>query len=176
MAHATKEKTDEEWRAWTREHLVCYEVQPLQAVQDGNVVQIGFEFEIAAYVPIAGQPVATRRQAATELQTGLTQLARRCFRPRAKSRASKLLPSGRSCNCVPRPRTGPRYVARSASTTNKITCRPSRRVIVSGLRHSNSVCNRSVSGQAPGSHVVLRQESRLVTGCCRRCFATRLLF
>ena len=79
MTHATKEKTDEEWREWTREHLVCYEVQPLQAVKDGQVVQVGFEFEIAAYVPIAGQPVATRRQAAAELQTGLTQLARRVF-------------------------------------------------------------------------------------------------
>ena len=79
MAHAAKEKTEEEWREWTREHRVCYEVQPLEAVQEGQVVQVGFEFEIAAYVPIAGQPVATRRQAARDLYTGLTHLAHRVF-------------------------------------------------------------------------------------------------
>jgi hypothetical protein len=79
MSPEARDKTDDEWRQWMRTHRVRYEVLPLQAVSAGQMVQVGFEFEIAAEVPIAGQPVALRRQAARDVQLELIRLAHHVF-------------------------------------------------------------------------------------------------
>ena len=59
MAETATELTDDQWRAWAREHKVCYEVRPLMSKQGDRLVQVGFEFEIAARPP-AQQPAASR--------------------------------------------------------------------------------------------------------------------
>src|SRR5688572_9989499 len=54
MADTTAELTDEQWRQWAREHKVCYELRPLIQKDGDELVQVGFEFEIAARLPKAG--------------------------------------------------------------------------------------------------------------------------
>jgi hypothetical protein len=79
VAKDAKDKTEDEWREWMRAHHVRYQVLPLEAVSAGQVIQVGFEVEIAAEVPIAGQPVALRRQVARDVQLELIRLAHHVF-------------------------------------------------------------------------------------------------
>ncbi len=85
------ERTDEEWRAWTREHLVCYEVRPLQKMQGTKIVQVGFEFEFAASLPAATEG-QSQREAGRAVLTGLAGLARRVFPVEGEIARSELAP------------------------------------------------------------------------------------
>ncbi len=76
MAETATELTDDQWRAWAREHKVCYEVRPLMSKQGDRLVQVGFEFEIAARLPAAGE---SRQQATRQLVSAIARLAHRVF-------------------------------------------------------------------------------------------------
>ena len=78
MADTTAVLTDEQWRQWAREHKVCYEVRPLIQKDGEELVQVGFEFEIAARLP-AGGPGESRQQMTQHLLRAMAQLAHRVF-------------------------------------------------------------------------------------------------
>ena len=79
MADTTAELTDVQWRAWAREHKVCYEVRPLIQKDGEELVQVGFEFEIAARLPRAAGPGGSRQQRTQHLLRTIAQLAHRVF-------------------------------------------------------------------------------------------------
>ena len=79
MAETATKLTDDQWRAWAREHKVCYEVRPLMSKQGDRLVQVGFEFEIAARLPGAGAGGESRRQATRHLVSAMARLAHRVF-------------------------------------------------------------------------------------------------
>jgi len=79
MADTTAELTDEQWRAWAREHKVCYEVRPLIQKDGDELVQVGFEFEIAARLPKAAGPGGSRQQMTQHLLRAMAQLVHRVF-------------------------------------------------------------------------------------------------
>lgn len=71
--------TDEQWREWTRTHHVSYQVQALQQSQGGQIVQVGFEIELAARLPNAPEEGESRRHATRAVLVTLTELATRVF-------------------------------------------------------------------------------------------------
>ena len=79
MTERTTELTDEQWRAWSCEHKVCYEVRPLMQKDGEQLVQVGFEFEIAARLPMAAGRGEARQQATRRLLRAMAQLADRVF-------------------------------------------------------------------------------------------------
>src|SRR5688572_4105746 len=79
MADTTAGLTDEQWRAWASEHKVCYEVRPLIQKDGEELVQVGFEFEIAARLPKAGGRGESRQQKTQHLLRTMEQLAYRVF-------------------------------------------------------------------------------------------------
>lgn len=79
MADTTTELTDDQWQAWAREHKVCYDVGPLMRKDGDKLVQVGFEFEIAARLPDATAGVESRQQATRHLLSAMAQLAHRVF-------------------------------------------------------------------------------------------------
>ena len=79
MAETATELTDDQWRAWAREHKVCYEVRPLTYKQGERLLQVGFEFEIAARLPPAAAVGESREPATRHLVNAMAQLARRVF-------------------------------------------------------------------------------------------------
>jgi hypothetical protein len=75
-----KAMTDEDWRAWTRTHQVCYEVRPLMQMHGAAVVQVGVEFELAARLPRAAEEGREARRRATRAAViALNALAGRVF-------------------------------------------------------------------------------------------------
>ena len=95
MADTTADLTDEQWRAWAREHKVCYEVRPLLQKDGEELVQVGFEFEIAARLPKGAGPGGSRQQMTQHLLRAMAQLAAGCFPPKARWRVSSWRPSSR---------------------------------------------------------------------------------
>lgn len=79
VVETTTAWTDEQWRAWTREHKVCYEVRPLMQKHGEQLVQVGFEFEIAARLPKAAGLGESRRQTTQHLLRAMAQLVHRVF-------------------------------------------------------------------------------------------------
>ena len=79
MADTTTELTDVQWREWAREHKVCYEVRPLMQNNGEQLVQVGFEFEIAARLPKAAGRGESRQQTTRRLLSAMAQLVHRVF-------------------------------------------------------------------------------------------------
>ena len=85
--------TDDEWREWTREHRVRYEVRPLMAMQRERQVQVGFEFELAASLPAPTAPGESREPAMRNVMTTLGDLARLVLPAEGELARSELAPS-----------------------------------------------------------------------------------
>ena len=79
MAYTTTELTDDQWQAWARENKVCYEVRPLMHTHDDELVQVGFEFEIAARLPDAEPGSEAGQDVTRHLIREMAQLAHRVF-------------------------------------------------------------------------------------------------
>ena len=79
MVDTATELTDDQWRAWAREHAVRYEVRPLVYKNGDQLVQVGFEFEIAARLPGAAASGESRQDATRHLLRAMAQLAHRVF-------------------------------------------------------------------------------------------------
>jgi hypothetical protein len=93
MASPTAELTDEQWRAWAREHKVCYQVHSLMQKYGEQLVQVGFEFEIAARLPKAAARGESRRQTTQRLLSAIAQLAHRVFPAEGEVARFDLAPS-----------------------------------------------------------------------------------
>ena len=85
--------TDDEWRAWAREHRVRYEVRPLLAMQGDQRVQVGFEFELAASLPASLTPGASREPVIQSVMTTLGDLAKLVLPANGEVARSELAPS-----------------------------------------------------------------------------------
>ena len=85
--------TDDEWRAWTRQHRARYEVRPLLAMQGDQRVQIGFEFELAASLPAPITPGESREPAIRNVLTALGDLARLVLPAEGDVARSELAPA-----------------------------------------------------------------------------------
>ena len=71
--------TDEQWRDWTRDHQVCYEVRPLVGMKGQNVGQKGFEVELAARLAEPSTDAGARREATRAVLITLGELATYVF-------------------------------------------------------------------------------------------------
>ena len=78
MADLATEMTDDQWRAWTCEHKACYEVRPLMHKRGDQLVQVGFEFEIAVRL-LEKDEGGPREQATREVLGNLAYLTKRVF-------------------------------------------------------------------------------------------------
>ena len=78
MADIATGMTDDDWRAWTQEHKACYEVRPLMHKQGDQLVQVGFEFEIAVCLPEKDQS-GPREQTTWDVLGNLAYLTKRVF-------------------------------------------------------------------------------------------------
>jgi hypothetical protein len=92
MADTATEFTDDQWRAWAREHKVCYEVRPLMYKQGEQLLQVGFEFEIAARLPGEAGGGELRDDATRQLVSEMAQLAQRVFPPEGDVARFELAP------------------------------------------------------------------------------------
>jgi hypothetical protein len=88
----TAKMTDEQWREWTRTHQVCYNVQPLEEMHGGELVQVGFEVELAARLPSATEGIESRRRATRAVLNTLAELAERVFPAEGDIARSELAP------------------------------------------------------------------------------------
>ena len=71
--------TDAEWSEWAREHGARYDVRPLVAMQGDKRVQVGFEFELAASLPVTREGGESRDAVIRKVMNALGDLARLVF-------------------------------------------------------------------------------------------------